>query len=180
MVSTNTHCLLILKKAQKYHICAGIVFLAVLFFGCSGSRRTNVDIERERRIKMEMTSIIEMVRSREIPPIEFEFNSAKLLETSFNMLDRITDILLRYPNVKLVVHGHTDYIGSAEYNKKLSNRRAKSVKVYLVKSGIHPTDIRTYGFGKERPIIRDKSDRGRALNRRVEFKITTREWEAIY
>ena len=58
--------------------------------------------------------------------------------------------------------------------------RANSVKAYLVKRGIHPTVIRTYGFGDERPIVDDKSDEARALNRRVEFRIATRDWESIF
>ncbi|MEA3307432.1 MAG: OmpA family protein, partial [Elusimicrobiota bacterium] len=66
------------------------------------------------------------------------------------------------------------------YNKKLSYMRANSVKAYLVKEGIHPTDIKTYGFGQERPIVRDTSDKARALNRRVEFRISTRNWESVY
>jgi len=58
--------------------------------------------------------------------------------------------------------------------------RANSVKAYLVKLGIHPTVIKTYGFGQERSIVDDKSDDARALNRRVEFRIATRDWEAVY
>ena len=180
MSPNHSHCLLIAKKAQKYHVCAGIVFLMILLLGCSGVRPTQVDIEQKRRVKMEMTSVIDMVRSRRMPPIEFKFNSAQLLSTSFDLLDKIADILLRYPNFKLIVEGHTDDVGNAKYNKKLSYMRANSVKAYLVKRGIHPTDIRTYGFGKERPIVQDTSDGARALNRRVEFRISTRDWESVY
>ncbi len=157
-----------------------IILSVILFLGCSGTRPTQVDIEQKRRIKMEMTSIIDLVRERRMPPIEFKFNSAELLSTSFNMLDKIADVLLRYPKFKLVVEGHTDYIGDDKSNKELSYMRANSVKAYLVKKGIHPTDIKTYGFGEERPVVNDKTDAARALNRRVEFRIATRNWESVY
>jgi len=140
-----------------------IIFSVILFLGCSGTRPTQVDIEQKRRVKMEMTSVIDMVRERRMPPIEFKFNSAQLLTTSYDLLDKIADILLRYPNFKLVVEGYTDDVGNSKYNKKLSYKRANSVKAYLVKRGVHPTDIRTYSFGQERPIVRDTSDGARAL-----------------
>ena len=157
-----------------------IVFLVMLLLGCSGTRPTQVDIEQKRRVKMEMTSVLDMVRSRQMPPIEFKFNSAELLSTSFDLLDKIADILLRYPKYKLIVEGHTDDVGNNKSNKKLSHMRANSVKAYFVRRGIHPTVIKTYGFGEERPIVRDTSDSARALNRRVDFRIATRDWESIF
>ncbi len=87
-----------------------IVFLAMAFLGCSATRSTQVDVEQKRRVKMEMTSVLDMVRSRRMPPIEFKFNSVELLSTSYDLLDKIAGILLRYPKFKLGVEGHTDYI----------------------------------------------------------------------
>ena len=87
-----------------------ILFLTMAFLGCSATRPTQVDIEQKRRVKMEMTSVLDMVRSRQMPPIEFKFNSVELLSTSYDLLDKIAGILLRYPKFKLGVEGHTDYI----------------------------------------------------------------------
>ncbi len=158
-----------------------IVFVAMVFLGCStGGRRNQSHAEEQRRADLEMQSVMQMVTSHEIPPVEFEFNSARLLKSSHELLDRIAEILLNYPKLKLVVEGHTDDVGSEEYNKKLSRLRANSVRTYLSLKGIHPASIRAYGFGKSRPIINDKSERGRALNRRVEFRLTRRSWGTIY
>lgn len=157
------------------------VFVAMVFLGCStGGRRDQSQAEERRRASLELQSVMQMVTSHEIPPVEFEFNSAKLFESSYELLDRIAEILINYPKLKLIVEGHTDDIGSAEYNNKLSRLRANSVRTYLSLKGIHPSSVRAYGFGKSRPIVNDKSERGRALNRRVEFRLTRRSWETIY
>lgn len=137
-------------------------------------------LEEERRAALEMQSVTEMISSRRAPPIEFEFNSARLFESSYKTLDLVANILKRHPTLKLIVEGHTDDVGGHEYNDLLSLKRAGSVKNYLVSQGIYPDFVRVYGYGKRRPVTSDTSDIGRALNRRVEFIITNRRWEAIY
>jgi len=156
-----------------------IIFLGIFFiYACS---HTNlIEKEQERRANMELQSVMDMVVSRKIPPIDFEFNSAKLKTSSDELLDKVYEILSKYPNLKLIVEGHTDDIGSDEYNDKLSLLRADAIKTYLVRKGIHPDSIRIYGYGKRKPVINEKSDKARALNRRVEFKITTRDWASVY
>ena len=154
------------------------VFLAC---GCVARRPYDPNrLEEERRAALEMQSVMQMISSRRAPPIEFEFNSARLLQSSYKTLDLVANIIKRHPTLKLIVEGHTDDVGGHEYNDLLSLKRAGSVKDYLVTQDIYPDFIRIYGYGKRRPVTPDTSEKGRALNRRVEFIITNRRWEAIY
>ena len=73
------------------------------------------------------------------------------------------------------VEGHTDNVGKAEVNKKLSQKRADAVKDYLIKKGIEADRLSAIGYGSEQPIADNKTKEGRAQNRRVEFKITFEE-----
>jgi outer membrane protein OmpA-like peptidoglycan-associated protein len=105
----------------------------------------------------------------------FEFNSSKLHPAAYKSLKRLVDYLMRPPGFKsLVVEGHTDSIGSALYNLKLSERRAESVARALIHMGLPAYKIRARGYGESRPIADNGTYQGRALNRRVEFKIHRR------
>jgi len=159
-----------------------IPFFACILFACacSGSRRSAADTEEARRAGLELQTIMDMVVSKQVPAIEFESGSSRLLSSSFRTLDMVAELLLKHRNLKLSVKGHTDDVGSAEYNEKLSLNRAVAVKAYLMLKGVYPDFIRVYGYGKGRPLVDDTSDKARALNRRVEFKVTTRNWESVY
>ena len=137
-------------------------------------------MEEERRAGLEMQSVQDMVNSRTIPPVEFETGSDKLLKSSYSLLDRVAEVFLRHPKLKLIVEGHTDDVGGDARNEQLSLQRAGAVKQYLATKGIYPDSIKVYGYGHTRPITKDTSGRGRALNRRVEFIFTTRDWETVY
>lgn len=81
-----------------------------------------------------------------------------------------------HPEVKHVrVEGHTDNIGSADYNKKLSAQRAQSVVQWLANHGIAKERLTAQGMGKEQPMVPNDSDANRAINRRVEFHIEDQE-----
>jgi outer membrane protein OmpA-like peptidoglycan-associated protein len=150
-----------------------------VFAGCS-KRLTATEREEARRADMELKSVMEMVSNRRIPPIEFEFNSDRLKPTSHELLDRVAEILLHHNKLKLIVSGHTDDVGSEEYNKDLSMRRAGAVKMYLATKGVYPDSVRVYGHGESQPVISETTDEARALNRRVEFRVTTRDWGSVY
>jgi len=75
------------------------------------------------------------------------------------------------PNIKIEISGHTDNIGSAAYNQKLSESRAKAVVDYLIEHGIDRSRLSYMGYGFEKPIAPNDTEEGRQLNRRVEFKI---------
>jgi outer membrane protein OmpA-like peptidoglycan-associated protein len=87
-------------------------------------------------------------------------------------LSKIAGILQSHPGIRLRVEGHTDSVGGSEYNQRLSEERAESVRDYLVQSGIKAADISARGMGKDYPIASNDSAAGRQLNRRVELVIT--------
>lgn len=107
--------------------------------------------------------------------IHFEFDKDKIKPESFPILDAVSDILVQNPKIRLEIQGHTDNKGSAVYNKKLSDRRAAAVLKYLVAKGIDAGRLTSFGYGLERPIADNKTDQGRALNRRVQFVLITNE-----
>lgn len=105
--------------------------------------------------------------------VTFEFDSAKLTEQAQNRLDNVIAALNASPDVKFSIAGYTDSIGSEAYNQKLSERRAQSVKEYLVEHGISPSRItRVVGYGESNPVATNETEAGRAQNRRVELNVT--------
>lgn len=102
----------------------------------------------------------------------FDFDSAKLRPTASAKLQPVVEFAKKYPEAGLDVHGHTDSTGSHAYNQKLSERRAKSVKAYLVKKGIDAGRIETKGLGETQPVADNKTKAGRTKNRRVEIHYT--------
>jgi outer membrane protein OmpA-like peptidoglycan-associated protein len=121
--------------------------------------------------------VVELTRSRvEIhQSIQFESKKARILPESFFILDAVADLLLRHPELKQVrVEGHTDNVGNAEVNQTLSENRAQSVVKYLVEAGVDPTRLQAQGFGASKPIADNKSESGRAKNRRVQFELVGR------
>lgn len=103
--------------------------------------------------------------------IFFQFGRATLQEESFPELNRLLAILKNRPSMVIEVQGHTDNVGSAEINLRLSQDRANSVRDYLVSNGIPLERVRSVGFGETKPISSNTTTEGQALNRRVEFVI---------
>lgn len=110
--------------------------------------------------------------------VEFEFDSAKLRDSSTGILIAVLNILKEHTELKRVlVEGHTDDVGGAKYNKSLSERRAKSVVKWLVDHGVESDRLLDAGIGLERPIDTNDTAAGRQKNRRVEFHILERDGE---
>jgi outer membrane protein OmpA-like peptidoglycan-associated protein len=103
--------------------------------------------------------------------LKFEFDKAELRPEDRELLSRIAGILLTSKDYSISVNGHTDDIGSEEYNQKLSERRAQAVRDYLVKAGLSPDILSVTGHGKSRPLAPGTSEQARARNRRVELGI---------
>jgi OOP family OmpA-OmpF porin len=103
--------------------------------------------------------------------VKFEFNKATLMKSSYPVLDNIYSILRDNPEIRVVeIQGHTDWIGTDAYNLDLSQRRAQTVMGYLKSKGIAAARMTAKGFGESQPIDTNKTDAGRANNRRVELK----------
>ena len=107
-----------------------------------------------------------------IRAVDFEFNKAVLTVPAQQTLDGVAAALAAQPDLNVEIQGHTDSIGSAAYNMKLSQRRADSVKAYLVSKGVNGSELTARGFGKTKPIASNDTTEGRAQNRRVEFEVT--------
>lgn len=104
--------------------------------------------------------------------IEFEFNKAKLVPSSTPVLEAVLQILKEHDEITdVLVEGHTDNVGKAAYNKKLSDKRAASVVKWLVQQGVDRARLRSAGIGAARPIETNEDEVGRQKNRRVEFHI---------
>lgn len=103
--------------------------------------------------------------------IFFDFDKATLRPESFPELDLVIDLLKKNKDLEIEIGGHTDNMGSAEYNEKLSNERAKSVRQYIVKEWISENRVSYKGYGKDKPEVSNETEEGRQTNRRVEFVI---------
>ena len=104
--------------------------------------------------------------------IYFDFNKATFKGNSFEELDRLLAFMNQNPTNEVEIRGHTDNIGSAIFNKNLSQRRAEAVMKYLIDKGIDASRLQANGYGEELPMASNDDEReGRELNRRVEFKI---------
>ena len=89
----------------------------------------------------------------------------------YTVLDSVVLVLQEFDKTLIVVTGHTDSVGSTEYNQALSERRASSVAIYLLSKQIISARVETIGFGETAPIADNGSDEGRSLNRRVELSL---------
>ncbi len=116
---------------------------------------------------------VEKKEIKSLDQIKFETNSATILPESDHIVEAVAQTLKDNPQIKrLSIEGHTDNVGSAPYNKSLSQNRAASVVTWLVKrGGIDKGRLESHGYGKERPIDSNSTERGRYNNRRVEFHI---------
>lgn len=133
----------------------------------------NVSIldERKRQLIKQLIPIVEIGRKFIIENLLFPTNSAELSQ-SVEELDVLAEFMEKRPTMRVQIEGHTDNIGSAQLNMTLSERRAESVKAYLVRKGIKQDRIKTVGYGLTRPISTNTTEFGRSLNRRTEIVIT--------
>ena len=107
-----------------------------------------------------------------MPDVLFDFNKYTLKPEARERLARISGIVLAYPDLKLQIEGHTDSIGSDTYNQPLSEKRADTVRSYLVGSGISVDHVNAVGLGKSDPVADNTTAAGRKLNRRVEMVVS--------
>jgi outer membrane protein OmpA-like peptidoglycan-associated protein len=105
--------------------------------------------------------------------VEFEFDKAELRPAERELLARIAGVLIATAGqgYAIQVFGHTDDVGTAEYNQQLSERRAQAVMDYLVETGVNPDIITMQGMGKSMPLLAETTEEARARNRRVEIAI---------
>jgi outer membrane protein OmpA-like peptidoglycan-associated protein len=107
--------------------------------------------------------------------ILFGFDKSDLSSAAEANLDKLKDVLDKYPDTNIEIQGHTDSDGTDRYNKTLSERRSSSVATYLRGKGVPSSRIVTKGFGETAPKYSNDSEDGKSQNRRVEFLITANE-----
>jgi outer membrane protein OmpA-like peptidoglycan-associated protein len=115
---------------------------------------------------------IEVGQSVDIENIYFETGKATLKPESFRSLNALIEFLNEYPNVRVEIGGHTDNVGSAEINQRISQERALSVAEYVIKQGVPAHRVVSKGYGFDKPKASNRTAEGRAQNRRVDFTIT--------
>lgn len=101
----------------------------------------------------------------------FDSNSSDIKPAFHSTMDKIADVLVRYGKTYLVIIGHTDNVGTNEYNQSLSQRRSSAVSGYLQNQGVVPQRVETLGKGETEPRAANTSEEGRSLNRRVEILV---------
>jgi len=115
---------------------------------------------------------IEQKRIEVRKKIHFESGKAVLVADSYSILDGVIEVLVQHPEIKkLRIEGHTDSVGAQAMNMRLSQGRAEAVMKYLVEQGVPSARLEAQGFGPDRPIAPNSTNRGREQNRRVEFVI---------
>ena len=122
----------------------------------------------------------QMARSLKLPSIHFDFDSIRVPEYAYPLLDKIALVMQEHEQLHLIMQGNCDSLGSDEYNYWLSGARAAALKSYLVSRGVNAERIRIHAYGDTRPITLDQSAAGRQANRRVDMQFTTRQWKSIY
>lgn len=100
--------------------------------------------------------------------VEFDFNKADVRPAYHKRIKEVADYLKRHSDVDVIIEGHTDSRGNAAYNQSLSQRRADSVRKYMInKFGISSSRITAKGYGESKPIANNNTNQGRQRNRRV-------------
>jgi len=134
---------------------------------------TTVDLKKKKAPKKLDVKLKQLKEDTKLTlnDITFETNSADLNESSYVELDRVVKLMKDNPDIKIEISAHTDNVGSNNYNLRLSNRRAKSVILYMRDFNINTKRLISKGYGESAPVVPNDSDENKAMNRRVELKI---------
>lgn len=133
--------------------------------------------ELRDQLRQQLNQILETRESARglivnLSDVLFDTGSANLKSGAREKLAKVAGILLSHPGLKMQIEGHTDSVGSAEYNQRLSENRADSVRTYLVGQGIASNSVGTAGFGETMPVASNDTAAGRQQNRRVELIVS--------
>jgi len=106
--------------------------------------------------------------------LDFETGSATLKPSSAEQLKNIAEIMKAYPKVKMKIGGYTDNVGSADANLKLSQKRAENTMQEIVKLGVDAKRLEAEGYGVKHPVADNSTEEGRAKNRRIDLRVTSK------
>jgi outer membrane protein OmpA-like peptidoglycan-associated protein len=118
-----------------------------------------------------LTKVEEKIIFTAVADLQFETGKSVIKAYSYDSLDELAALMVKRPELTLILSGHTDNVGKPASNKILSVKRAQAVKNYLADAGVDPSRIAAVGYGSNKPIASNKTPQGRQKNRRVEFKV---------
>ncbi len=121
--------------------------------------------------KPTLTKVEEKIIFKAVADLQFETGKSVIKAYSYDSLDELAALMVKRPELTLILSGHTDNVGKPASNKVLSLKRAQAVKNYLMDAGVDGSRIAAVGYGSTKPIASNKTPQGRAKNRRVEFKV---------
>lgn len=177
---------------MKFFKPALLLVTTLLFLACASADKEDEEIiiiaqkdpvitlEARKNAKLYKQTPQQMFESLKFPDITYEFDSIRPPEYSYDFLDKLVVIMKDKPHMRLIIEGHTDPVGDKDYNYWLASTRAMAMKSYLVSRGINAEAIRVHSHGADRPVTLDTSREGRWANRRVQFKMTNRNWNSVY
>jgi outer membrane protein OmpA-like peptidoglycan-associated protein len=132
-----------------------------------------VEVPVEKVVVKEVPKVVE-VEKFVFPAVAFRFDSADLTDLGKGQVYLAAQRLKEKPGLTVVIEGHTDYVGSDDYNQTLGLRRAQTVMKELTMQGIEPDRMSAASLGETKPAIGQETDWARAVNRRVEFQVNQR------
>jgi outer membrane protein OmpA-like peptidoglycan-associated protein len=143
-------------------------------------QRQQAEAERTKlreRLRQQLSLVLETQETARglivnINDVLFDFNKYTLKPEAREKMAKVAGILLAYPGLKIQLEGHTDSIGSDEYNQKLSEERADTVRDYLTQQGVTASNLSAIGYGKANPVASNDTAAGRQKNRRVDMVVT--------
>ncbi len=143
-------------------------------------QRQEADAERTQlreRLRQQLSAVLETQETARglivnISDVLFDFNKYTLKPEAREKMAKVSGILLAYPGLKIQLEGHTDSIGTDDYNMKLSDERANAVRDYLVQQGVLAESVTAVGLGKENPVASNDTEAGRQRNRRVDMVVS--------
>jgi peptidoglycan-associated lipoprotein len=122
----------------------------------------------EQRMAAEMNQAVKQIETN---LIYFDYDSFEIMPESRMVLQAKSEILKQFPSLRMIIEGHCDERGTAEYNLALGQRRAQATADFLVLLGVSADRLKTVSYGKERPAVQGSSEAAWAKNRRAEFKV---------
>ncbi|MFZ1525852.1 MAG: OmpA family protein [Saprospiraceae bacterium] len=156
-----------------------------IYYGCPDTDGDGIDDSRDKCPNIagtvandgcpEITKEDKKTLEVAMQAVQFQTGSAVLKPESNIVLSQIADIMGRYPDFVMTISGHTDNVGSESANQILSEKRAKACYDFIVKKGVIASRISSTGYGESRPITSNVNEKGRSLNRRVEFNLIPRQ-----
>lgn len=118
-----------------------------------------------------LTKVEEKIIFTAVSDLQFETGKSVIKAYSYDSLDELAALMVKRPELTLILSGHTDNVGKPASNKILSTKRAQAVKSYLMDAGVDGSRIAATGYGSTKPVASNKTPQGRQKNRRVEFKV---------